>query len=325
MLFKKTILLMMLTITTYGYTFTPESGFWVSDNGYGVSIEIQDNYLFAAIYVYDVNGNPIWYSAQASLQGNSLLNTGLNLTVDGTCIDCPPSQPTTFINEGGPVTIDFLTETTGTIQFGGQIHSLQRFNFILGDELTKMLGEWQLIMDVSRYTDGYPYIADVMVFEQTEIIDGDPMVTGCRSESTFFNRCTQYAIDNNDLAAIYDQGELIAVVRDDASNFIAYYLKVGTYQFDGEAYSYPVGSSPNLNNDGFLVRGWRSASRTFVESGSGPSKTQVNNPERRSGLNELLLKHKKEKISYQASERANSENERIHSIIKKLEKRLIEQ
>ena len=324
-LFKKLTLLFLLS-TSSVFAFTPESGFWFSPNGYGVSIEIQDNFLFAAIYVYDENGEPLWYSAGAPLIGNSLFDSELNLTVGGSCIDCPFSQPTTFVGEGGPVTIDFLTETTGTIQFNGQIQPLQRFNFLLGDELEKMLGEWQVVMDISQFTNDHPFFADVLVFTQTEVFQGDRLVTGCRSESTRFNSCTQFAFDNNDLAASFDfdNNELIVVVRDDPDFFLAYYLTVGLDQFDGEAYIYPVGSSPNFDVDGFTVRGFRSASRTFVESGSGPSKNVEKDNNSRAGLASLLDQDKLKNVEFRtSSNRSVEDNERITSIVKKLEAHLL--
>jgi len=326
-LFKKLTLLFLLS-TSSVHAFTPESGFWFSPNGYGVSIEIQDNYLFAAIYVYDIDGNPIWYSAGAPLVGNSLFDSELNLTVGGSCIDCTPSTPTTFIGEGGPVTIDFLTETTGTIQFNGQIQPLQRFNFLLGDELEKMLGEWQVVIDSSQFESGYPFTADVLVFRQIEIDNGDRLVTGCRSESTIFNSCTQFALDNSDMAAFFDSelNELFVIVRDDTDNFLIYRLVVGLDQFDGTALTYAVGSQPpqsflDGNLDRFIVRGFRSASRTFVESGSGPSKTvkkDVNKkrPGLASQVNQSALEYSDD--DYQIEDLTDKQR-RVYDIIKKLE------
>ncbi|WP_395373755.1 hypothetical protein [Marinicella sp. W31] len=330
-LFKKLTLLLLLS-TSSVHAFTPESGFWFSPNGYGVSIEIQDNFLFAAIYVYDETGEPIWYSAGAPLVGNSLFDSELNLTVGGSCIDCPSSTPTTFVGEGGPVTIDFTSETTGTIQFNGQIQPLQRFNFLLGDELEKMLGEWQVVIDASQFIDTYPFTADVLVFRQVEVVDGDRLVTGCRSESTVFNSCTQFALDNSDMAAYFDfdLDELFVIVRDDPDQFLIYRLTVGLDQFDGTAITYSVNSQPPAsfldgNTDGFIVRGFRSASRTFVESGSGPSKTVRKEVQKaRPGLSSFVPNEKileKTTTTYEAAD-LSEKGQRVFEIIQMLQNQL---
>ncbi len=309
-------------MTSSAWSFTPESGWWWNPSipGSGYSIEIQDNKLFAAFYVYDETGYPVWYTAVGDLQGNSYFNSNLDFTFDGPCIDCNYSQPTTLLGEGGPVTIDFLTETSATIQFNGQIEYIERFNFFLGDQLQKMRGEWNVVLDVSEYTNNYPFVADVLIFRQTEIYQGDYLVTGCRSESTVYNNCTNYALDYNDMAAFYDSeyDELVVVVRDDADYYLAYYLKTGLNQFDGEAYSYAVGSSPNFNENGFPVRGFRSASYSFVATGIGPSKTETEGKKGRIGLNSLI----NIKPSLKEQPMATEKTERLKQIISKLERKL---
>ncbi|MCF6300316.1 MAG: hypothetical protein L3J52_04250 [Proteobacteria bacterium] len=275
--FKKIALLFMFFSGT-SQAFTPESGFWWNpeESGSGYSIEIQDNFIFVAFYVYDEFGNPTWYSANGFLDGNSFFDAFLNYTFNGSCIDCTYTRPITLHGDGGPVTIEFLTETTGTIQFGGAIKNFERFSFYLGNELEKMLGEWQVVADTTGFTDSdvYPYFADVLIFNQTEVFEGDSIVTGCRSESTVFNNCTNFAY-NNEIAAYYDSVEqLLYVVVDDSDDyFLTYVVKTGFNQFDGFGYYYLKGTQPDFGLDGYLVRGFRSASRSFVDSGVGPSKT----------------------------------------------------
>ena len=73
--FQKVIITTLLFASAQLKAFTPESGFWWNRNetGSGYAIEIQDNYLFVALYVYDQAGNPIWYTAGATLGGNYFL------------------------------------------------------------------------------------------------------------------------------------------------------------------------------------------------------------------------------------------------------------
>jgi hypothetical protein len=291
---KKIFTLVTLMLTSLpSWSFTPESGlYWnESEPGSGYNFEIQDNFFFGVFYVYDDYGFPYWYTASGFLNGNSYFEGALFISEDGPCIACNWQQNFSYNSGLGNVRIDFLTETTATMRLLGETIFLERFNFFLGDELDKMRGEWQVVYDVSQYSNNFPFYADVLIFEQTEVFNGNDLATGCRSESTVFNNCTNYALNNNDLAAAYDyeNDELIAVVRDDASHYLAYYLKTGTNQFDGEAYSYHVNSSPNLNLAGFPVRGFRTASKHFVDTGVGPSKSAVSNDTKATvGLNQML-------------------------------------
>ncbi|KAA3638647.1 MAG: hypothetical protein DWP95_12165 [Proteobacteria bacterium] len=273
-----TSILILMLMAFQVSAFTPESGqYWDPEEpGSGYAIEIQDNYLFITFYVYDEDGFPVWYTSEGFLVGNSSFESRLIYFSGGQCIGCYWSQNTPEYSGYGTMTIEFLTETTAELTVAGVTKTIERFNMYLGDELQKMRGEWQVVIDASQYTasNTYPYFSDVMLFEQVEVYQGDRMVTGCRSESTvYYHYCTTRALQNNDLAAIYDHDydELVAVMRDDADYYLAYYLKTGTDQFDGMAYSYRVGSEPDLSLDGFTVRGFRSASKSFVDNGFGPS------------------------------------------------------
>ncbi len=312
-------------ISLAAWSFTPESGhYWDPDQpGTGYTLEIQDNHLFGSFYVYDLDGDPIWYTTSGFLDGNSSYQSFVAISYDGQCIGCVWTDNTTVLSDIETVKIEFLTETTATIEMLGQVKTIERFNFFLGDELQKMRGEWQVVYDVSQFSNGFPFFADVLIFEQTETFNGDYLATGCRSESTIYNRCTNFALNNNDLAASYDtvNDELIAVVRDDDDYYLAYYLKTGTDQFDGEAFSYLVGSSPNLSLDGFTVRGFRSASKHFVDTGTGPSKSEAAESNKVAvGLNKMLDAELLKSAGRGSMDETTQE--RVLNTIKKLERQL---
>jgi len=253
--------------------FTPESGFWWNPDepGSGYAIEIQDNFLFVAFYVYDEQGNPEWYTAGAPMQGNALFDSEINYTYGGPCIHCLYTAPVTLHGEMGPVTINFLTETTATIQFGSVTKPIERMRLVLGDALQGMLGEWQAVIDFSSANVNFPFNGDVLIFDDLDRSGATDFVDGCRPNNSVDGFCSAYALQNHDLAATYDpvNDEVIVVVNDSADYWLAYYLKVGTYQFDGVAELYPKDSGNN--NIFYPVRGFRSASRTYVETGEGPS------------------------------------------------------
>ena len=314
----------LMLISLPSWSFTPESGlYWDADEpGTGFSFEIQDNFFSGIFYFYDDAGFPYWYTTSGFLDGNSFFEGDIFISEDGSCLGCVYSPNNTFVSNLGKVQIEFLTETTANISLLGQTTFIERFNFFLGDQLQKMRGEWQVVYDVSEFSDNYPFFADVLIFEQTETFDGDYLATGCRSENTSYNNCTNYALNNNDLAAAYDtvNDELIAVVRDDADYYLAYYLKTGTNQFDGEAFSYEVGNSPDLSLNGFPVRGFRSASKTFVDTATGPSKSTTSSNKVASGLNKLLDKNRLK--SAPKSTLDQKAQNRIMTTIKRLEQQL---
>lgn len=272
--FQKIAIATTLLITAQAQAFTPESGFWWNPNegGSGYAIEIQDNYLFIATYVYDEGGVPIWYTAGGTMGGNALFGSDLNYTFNGTCIDCSYTAPTTLVGERGNIDIFFDTETTAFITFQGATKSIERFNFILGDETERMLGEWQAVIDFSDTEVDFPFNGDVLLFDILTSSDGNDFAEGCRPDNSIDGFCTDFALNNHDVAALYDSELGLTIVVNDSENFwLAYYVtELGLNQFDGEAELYSKTSG--RNNILYPFRAFRSASRSFIETGVGPSK-----------------------------------------------------
>ena len=286
---QKTLLAISFFIAFQAQAFTPESGFWWNPNesGSGYSIEIQDNFLFIALYVYDEFGNPIWYTASTTLAGNALFDTSLNYTFNGTCIDCSYTAPITLVGDRGPITINFLTETTATIQFQGAIKNIERFNFLLGDEADRMVGEWQTVIDISSTGVDFPFNGDVLLFKSTSFSGGDKYADGCRPDNSVDGFCSSFALNNHEMSSLFDyqNNQLLIVVDDSPSFWLAYTLDLGLNQFDGvaEIYSKTAGH----NNIFYPVRGFKTASRSFVETGVGPSKMAKSNNKKVVGISDL--------------------------------------
>jgi hypothetical protein len=265
------------------FAFTPESGFYwyPTEYGSGLAIEIQDNYVFLAGYVYDVPGNPTWFTAQGTMTGNSAFTGVLDRFTGGQCIGCAWSAPNYFAGAGGPISISWQSETTANLTWGGRTIPIQRFNFDLGDPTELMLGEWQVVLDLydlgGNYQN-YPYYGDVLVIDRLDRTANPDLFEGCRAQESLDGFCTTSARANHDAAGFYQPASNptcthTLVVTDDPGTpdiFIAYYMNVGTYQFDGVMEIYQTGD-PVPTAPFYPVRGFRSASRTFVETGSGPS------------------------------------------------------
>lgn len=279
--FARCAVLMLSFLAPSAYAFTPESGFYwnPTEPGSGIAIEIQDNILFLAGYVYDTQGRATWVTSAGPLGGNSQYSGTLDTFRNGQCIGCTYT-PNVFNGSAGPVTINFTTETRATFTWGGRTFTIERFNYALGDKTQLMLGEWQAILDV--YSRGgsyasYPFYGEIMVVDEVNRTFDPDQFLGCRPTDSLSGFCSTSANTNHDLAGSYNvsTGKHVIVVTDipgtTNKSFFAYYVTVGTDQFDGMFEICAPGQCGASNAILYPVRGFRSASNHFVQTGSGPS------------------------------------------------------
>lgn len=277
-----------LLLGSRALAFTPESGTWWNPNesGSGFMLEIQDNLLFLTFYTYAADGRPLWFTSAGLMNGNARYVGELTSFRDGQCFGCPYRPPVAQVGAGGPVEIIFDTEIRGRISYAGRTIPIERMDYYLtrttGDVRTDMmLGEWQLIADFAAQPGiGYPFYGDILVFDRVDRAPNPDIFDGCRASNSVVGRCTSSALANHDASGFYraSTGDHVIVVNDDASNFAYYVVSTGTYQFDGILKVCPK----NLSNPttqclqsntyrAYPVRGFRTASRSFVLTGSGPS------------------------------------------------------
>lgn len=269
--------------------FTPESGFYINtaEPGTGYNIEIQDNFFALTAYVFAQDGRPQWYTAAGVMSGNARFSGNLDGFSNGQCLGCPFRAPTAQAGAGGPVVVEFTSETRANLTIGGRTFAIQRFDFYLtrgqADAKTEMmLGEWQTLLDLydfsgTQYQD-YPYYADLVIFDAIDRSETPDYFTGCRPVNSESGRCTDAARNEHDAAGYFSTstGKHVVVVKDTpatantAATYFAYYLDVGTYQFDGVVELYGGSDAPG-NGPYYPVRGFRTASRNFVQNGAGPS------------------------------------------------------
>jgi len=101
-------------------------------------------------------------------------------------------------------------------------------------------------------------------------------VEGCRPDNSIDGFCTNFAFNNHNILAYYDYSatQLRIIVDDGPTGGVDYVfeytLDIGLNQFDGVVEFYP--KNGNHNNIFYPVRGFRTASRSFVDTGVGPSK-----------------------------------------------------
>ncbi len=99
-------------------TGAPEAGFWWApeENGRGYVLDIQDDQVFLAGYMYDAAGEPTWYLGIGALnaQLNRLSTNWLEFAGGQTLTG--PYQPNRLINANvGPLLIEFDTARSGTL------------------------------------------------------------------------------------------------------------------------------------------------------------------------------------------------------------------
>lgn len=314
----RSLFLSVALVASTAQAFTPESGLWGDRNNTGTALtfDLQDNTLQITAYTYRPDGSATWflsagplaytYDAQGRLVGVRYDGV-FHAVTGGTCVGCGPANPVVANGAGGPVRIDFLSEIRARMSWQGRTFDIDRFTLALGNPTERMLGEWSVVIDFqSRGNQGYPYadypyFGDVLVVDRLDRNRNPPQFQGCRPERSTSGRCSATALANHDLAGFVDAhtGEHVIVLKDVPARgtspavFFAYFVAAGTSQFDGVLEIYRSGEVPG---DGpfYPVRGFRSASRTFVLTGAGPSSQPEEEPSEAAmgggsaGLSEML-------------------------------------
>lgn len=301
-MFKRPLLLTLmlsLAISSPVRAFTPESGWWwnPAEPGYGFSIEIQDKFIFMAVYTYvAVSNGPArpskWYAAQGFMQNAHTFETDTFYTAqNGTCLGCLYSPNEIAPEDPGSIRIEFITETTAELTWGGRTIPIERHNFFLGadpslDPKTELwLGEWQAVTDFSEFggtSAAFPYLGEVLIFDILDTSGSPDIYDGCRPTDSLVGLCAAtpahpasgfyLASSDTNIILVYDnQGQSGSNPDDD--EWLVYEVVVGLTQFDGygkvcfddeldDVFDLCL---DNDNVPAFAARGWRSKSRSYVQ------------------------------------------------------------
>ena len=294
--------------------YTPESGVWwnPAEPGTGLQIEIQDNFMALSGYVFNNDGTPVWVTSQGLLQAGGTRfvssdnrNDGswLNSFTGGQCIGCPyGGPPTAQLGSKGPlvVTFDPNDPTLAVLNWGGRNILIERLHFYLGRpgdnvlvRTSKMLGEWNAMLDLSNATTpaATKFVGDVLVFDKFNPAIAPQRATfeGCRPVDAITTRCTTTAATQNDIAGSFDVETrrhvfVVTQTRNSAGaplTCLLYDVRVDTNSFEGGLdgdlqSSNDGGVIPYACNTGnvfvlpaYPVRGFRSANRTQVTRPTG--------------------------------------------------------
>lgn len=278
----------LLVLAGPARAYTPESGVWWNPNepGTGLILDLQDNFLAVSLFVGTPAGTPTWYTATGFLTGNARFDGQLDYFPGAQCIGCGFRAVSPQPGAGGPIRILFDPDdpARATLTIGGRTTQIERFRFyfkrpedeqqvpgVPGD-LTRLMGEWQAVLDYSGTAQGpASYFGDVLIFDNVDRDSLGYYVDGCRPAESLGGFCSDTDLDLRYAVAeyVFSTNTHVIVVENSPTTFASYFVTLGTNDFAGEVSVYNRNSVPTVF---FPARGFRSASRTFVQEGVGPSR-----------------------------------------------------
>lgn len=253
------MLVWLAMLSAGAHAFVPESGWWWNQDqsGRGFAIEIQDDSLFMATFIYGSDGRPVWYIAGGPMSSERRFDGPLLRMKDGQCIGCSYRPPTPDGNVG-PITINFETEMTGTITWGsGEVVPISRFPFGLDTRAPHLLlGEWAVIQ-------GAPVLP---------IYFGDrlSLLTTVTSEGRLFAAGNRTGAPAR-LAVGFQEGAAWYLLLDSSTSYYTLYVFrfAGLNQVQGSAWTYLKSGSPSGAGLPFLGHRIQGASAVVSEASLG--------------------------------------------------------
>lgn len=145
-MYRTLIAVVLAAASAHAPAVVPESGWWwnAAESGRGFSIEVQNQTVFMAGYLYDAAGNATWVVASGPYDdaGDSFAAT-LQTFVGGQCITCPYRAPSAGPSPGG-ITLRFASPATGSLTWAGGTVPITRFYYGVGPRADRLLGTWAL-------------------------------------------------------------------------------------------------------------------------------------------------------------------------------------
>ncbi|HEX5122120.1 MAG TPA: hypothetical protein VFV97_02650 [Rhodanobacteraceae bacterium] len=140
------LLLLLVSVSLYAASAPPVDGvYWdPTQGGRGYAVETQDDLMFVAIYDYDTDGSPAFYTIQGAWNGTTHQIQGAHLlqVTSGPWIGGPFS-PVGSLVDLGAVTFQFTSFTTATFTYNGHTAHLERFLYGYGGNADSLMsGIW---------------------------------------------------------------------------------------------------------------------------------------------------------------------------------------
>jgi hypothetical protein len=200
--FAAWVLSLALIVPSAG-AFTPESGFYNlfsadahGGEGTGLAVEIQNDYLFAAGFVFRPDGSPTFVTIEGeltrgkegwTLRGDNALYTYSGGQCIGSLARCPyRKSASTSI---GDFALVFTAENEGRLEWGAAdnraIVALRRacVGSICYDAPSSLLGEWDVVIDGVPGADGLRFGADRLAIANVAPKGDTRAIEGCIASS----------------------------------------------------------------------------------------------------------------------------------------------
>lgn len=244
--------------STSAQAFYPVDGWWWNPEqpGTGLNIEMQDDVMNVAGYLYAPDGRSLWYLAAGPFDAERNRFTGrMDGYRGGQCLGCPFTSPTLQAGAGGQIRIDFDSAISATVTWAGGSFRLERYYWAFDDIFDVLLGEWHITENVAGV-----FFGEQLVMDNRGIVDGRMAVQGRRLGS-----------NNRPALAIFEP-PLLALLVDSAPSFFSFYLFDMTKdRMEGRSWTYR--KDEELSGGGAPFIAHRVSSRAFVQTGSGPTRT----------------------------------------------------
>lgn len=267
---KKIIFAGMLCVflTAQAATTMPESGWWwnAAESGRGFNLEIQNNTLFLATFIYDDSGTATWYTAAGPMTNATQFTAKLLKFQGGQCLTCPYRAPTNT-GDAGDITINFTSANTATVTWAGGATNIQRFDFAAQSESpNSLLGEWIFV----EGSQSFPlYFGERITFNRTvpeATSVGGAIAVGSRSGSS-----SRLAVGGNSGPPV----DYVLVLDSSTSYYTTYQFRLTAFnRVEGLTWTHLKTGSISGSGTPFIA--FRANSKAFVTTGIGPRAATTN-------------------------------------------------
>ncbi len=244
----------------------PESGwYWnPAESGRGFNIEVQDDKLFAAAFVYAPDGTAIWYVAGGQMSSDRTFSAPMFRTAGGQCIGCAYGGAPVLTQEGN-LSITFTTPESASITALGVTMSVQRHDFSETNLFNPgaLYGEWST-------TEGEPSLATYF---------GERLILNTLYTSTAGDLYgSGYRTGNSARVALgrCQSRNLCVIAFSFTSTSDEYYTYAfhGFGRMEGLLQVLPRGATPSATG-GFYFLAHRTKSKAYVQGRSAPAMSKA--------------------------------------------------
>jgi hypothetical protein len=183
-----------------------QTGWWwnPAESGRGFGIEIQDQAIFFAGYMYDASGNPIWYLANGILTNPTLFQGSWVQYANGLQLSGGTGTAIVANSDVGSVTLQFSDACDATLTLpDGRAITLQRFSFATPSVLSACFGFPIGTAMANFYTYGYQATVSFSGTVGGEVASGTGAETQQLPVNTTFNNQAAVSVEVDDSGTLY--------------------------------------------------------------------------------------------------------------------------